>query len=179
MEFHGSKTEKNLQAAFIGESQARNKYTFFASEAKKAGYIQLSKIYEETANNEKEHAKVWYKHLNDEDISDTIANLRNCIENETYEHMTMYPTFAREAEEEGFREIAMQFKSIAAIEGMHKKRFESLLADIENNKVFKKEEEITWECSNCGFLSHTKQAPEKCPFCSHPQGYFMEHCENY
>ena len=132
MEFHGSKTEKNLLSAFTGESHARNKYTFYAKEAKKAGFVELSKIYEETADNEKEHGKIWFKYLHDGDISDTITNLKDCIENETYEHLTMYPTFAKEAEEEGFRDIAMHFKHVAEIEGMHQKRFQSLLNDIEN-----------------------------------------------
>lgn len=179
MEFHGSKTEKNLLSAFTGESHARNKYTFYAKEAKKAGFVELSKIYEETADNEKEHGKIWFKYLHDGDISDTITNLKDCIENETYEHLTMYPIFAKEAEEEGFRDIAMHFKHVAEIEGMHQKRFQSLLNDIENKEMFERNEEITWECSKCGFLSHTKQAPKKCPVCDHPQGYFMEHCENY
>ncbi len=178
MEFHGSKTEKNLLTAFTGECHARNKYTFYASEAKKAGYVELSKIYEETANNEKEHAKVWFKHLHDGDISDTITNLKDCIENEAYEHYTMYPVFAKEAEEEGFREIAMQFRHVAEIEGMHHERFEALLEEVENKTMFKKEEEILWECSKCGFLSRSNEAPKKCPVCGHPQGYFMEHSEN-
>lgn len=179
MEFQGSKTEKNLLTAFTGESHARNKYTFYASEAKKAGYVELAKIYEDTANNEKEHAKVWFKHLHGGDISDTITNLKDCIEGEAYEHYTMYPTFAQEAEEEGFRKIAMQFRLVAEIEGMHQKRFENYLENIENKKVFQKEEEITWECSKCGFLFLSKEAPKKCAVCCHPQAYFMEHNKNY
>lgn len=179
MEFHGSKTEKNLLTAFTGECHARNKYTFYSSEAKKAGYVELSKIYDETADNEKEHAKVWFKHLHDGNISDTITNLKDCIENEAYEHFTMYPTFAREAEEEGFREIAMQFRHVAEIEGMHHARFEAMLEEVQDKTMFKKEEEILWECSKCGFLCRSCEAPKKCPVCEHPQGYFMEHSENY
>lgn len=179
MEFQGSKTEKNLLTAFTGESQARNKYTFYAKEATKAGYVELSKIYEETASNEQEHGKIWFKHLHDGDISDTITNLKDCIEGEAYEHYTMYPTFAQEAEEEGFREIAMQFRHVAEIEGMHKRRFEAYLEAIKGKEVFKRDEEITWECSKCGFLCRSDEAPKKCPVCGHPQGYFEEHNENY
>lgn len=175
MDFHGSKTEQNLMKAFTGESEARNKYTFYAKEAKKAGYVELSKIYEETADNEKEHAKIWYKHLHDDEISDTIENLHFCIENEAYEHMTMYPTFAKEAEEEGFKEIAEHFKLVAEIEGMHKKRFEKCLKNIESKNVFEKNEKTTWECLKCGHHTYSKSAPKKCPVCEHPQGYFAEH----
>ncbi len=179
MEFHGSQTEKNLQAAFIGESQARNKYTFYASEAKKAGYVQLSEIYTKTADNEKEHAKVWFKHLHDGDISDTIANLKDCIENETYEHVTMYPDFARVAQEEGFHEIAEHFRHVAEVEGMHRLRFQSYLEDIRDKKVFEKDRETIWQCSKCGYTCETYTAPTKCPVCSHPQGYFFEECEEF
>lgn len=179
MELSGSQTEKNLLEAFKGESMARNKYTFFASKAKKAGYLHLAKIYEDTANNEKEHAKIWYKHLHNEDISDTIININNCIDNEFYEHKTMYPEFAKIAKEEGFKEIAKHFEEVAEIEGMHHKRFLAMLKEIESNKVFERDIEIKWECSNCGYVHKGKKAPTKCPACSHEQKYFWEHCENY
>jgi len=179
MELTGSQTEKNLLEAFQGESMARNKYTFFASKAKKAGYLHLAKIYEDTANNEKEHAKIWYKHLHNEDISDTIENINNCIENELYEHKTMYPEFAKIAKEEGFDNIAKHFEEVAEIEGMHQKRFEALKKDIETNKVFIKDKEIEWECSNCGYIHEGTMAPKICPACSHPKEYFWEHCQNY
>lgn len=179
MEFHGSKTEKNLLTAFTGESHARNKYVFYAKEAKKAGYIQLADVYTETAGNEEEHAKIWFKHLHDGDISDTITNLKDCIENETYEHVTMYPTFAREAQEEGFDEIAEHFRHVAEVEGMHQRRFESYLGDIINKECFEKDSEVIWECSKCGYTCKTRTAPTKCPVCSHPQGYFFEECETY
>ncbi len=174
MEFHGSETEKNLQNAFIGESQARNKYMFYAAEAKKAGYVELSKIYEETAGNEFEHAKVWFKHLHDEDITNTIDNLNDCIQNEAYEHLTMYPTFAKIAKEEGFEEIAQHFKLVAEIEGRHQKRFQEFLERIETKTSFNSPTKIDWECSKCGHIVNAKQPPKKCPVCSHPQGYFVE-----
>ncbi len=177
MEFHGSETEKNLQAAFIGESQARNKYMFYAAEAKKAGFIELSEIYTETAKNEFEHAKVWFKHLHDEDITDTIANLNDCIQNEAYENLTMYPNFAKIAEEEGFAEIAQHFKDVAKIEGRHQKRFQKFLEKIETQTMFERPTKVDWECSECGNLINAKQPPKKCPVCDHPQGYFIEHCE--
>ena len=174
MEIKGTKTEENLIEAFCGESKARNKYTFYASKAKEAGFVRLSQIYEETANNEKEHAKIWYKFLRGGDISDTVENLKDCIENEDYENRVMYPEFANVAEEEGFREIAMIFKHVAEIEGEHKKRFQKFLKDIENNEVFEKKKETKWECTKCGFHSNSKCAPKKCPVCSHPQAYFKE-----
>ena len=179
MELQGSKTEQNLLKAFKGESEARNKYTFYASEAKKAGYIHLSEIYLKTANNEEEHAKIWFKHLNNENIADTISNLNNCIQNELFEHATMYPQYAKEAEEEGFTEIAQHFYGVAKIEGMHKTRFEILQKEILNNTTFRKEVEILWECQNCGYITRSKNAPTKCPVCSHPQGFFYKHNENY
>lgn len=179
MELKGSQTEKNLQAAFSGESEARNKYNFYAKEAQKAGFVHLAKIYEETANNEFEHAKIWFKQLHNGDISDTITNLKDCIKNETYEHTTMYPDFAKVAEEEGFKEIARIFKHVAEIEGMHKKRFEAMFKEIEEKTVFKKEFEQDWECSKCGFTCRGKEAPQKCPVCAHPQAYFFEPCKNY
>lgn len=179
MDFQGSQTEKNLLTAFTGESHARNKYTFYAKEAQKAGYIHLAKIYEETAENEKEHAKIWFKYLHNGEISDTITNLKDCIENESYENATMYPAFAQTAQEEGFKEIAEIFKHVAEIEGMHKERFEAMLDEIKHKTVFEKSYDIEWECSKCGCIINSKEAPKKCPVCTHPQGYFFEHCQNY
>ncbi len=180
MDLKGSKTEKNLQTAFAGESQARNKYTYFASKAKKDGYVQISKIFEETANNEKEHAKIWFKLLNGGKISDTLANLEEAANGENYEWTEMYATFAKEAKEEGFDKIAKLFTMVAEIEKGHEKRYRKLFKNIETNKVFKKEDEKTiWECANCGHHIQGKAAPEVCPVCDHPQSYFMVEAENY
>ena len=167
MELKGSKTEKNLMAAFSGESEARNKYTYFASVAKKEGYEQLSAIFLDTANNEKEHAKLWFKYLNG--ISDTKTNLKAAADGENYEWTDMYATFAKEAEEEGFTEIAAKFRAVAAIEKTHEERYLKLLNNVEMNKVFEKSEEIMWECRNCGHLVVGKKAPEVCPVCNHPR----------
>ena len=177
MELKGSKTEKNLQMAFAGESQARNKYTYFASVAKKEGYEQIAYIFEETANNEKEHAKLWFKYL--DGIGDTEANLLQAAEGENYEWTDMYANFARVAHEEGFYELAAKFKLVAEIEKTHEERFRKLLQNVEMNKVFEKSEITIWECRNCGHLVMGKKAPEICPTCGHSQSYFEIRKENY
>lgn len=177
MELKGSKTEKNLQAAFAGESQARNKYTYFASVARKEGYQQIAEIFEKTANNEKEHAKLWFKALGE--LGDTAANLLHAAEGENYEWTDMYATFAKEAEEEGFVELAARFRAVAAIEKNHEERYRKLLNNVEMKAVFEKAGETMWECRNCGHLVIGKKAPEVCPVCLHPQSYFEVRAENY
>ena len=177
MELKGSKTERNLAEAFAGESQARNKYTYFASVAKKEGYQQIAAIFEETANNEKEHAKLWFKAL--QGIGDTAANLKAAAEGENYEWTDMYDRFAKEAEEEGFTALAAQFRMVAAIEKTHEERYRKLLNNVEMQKVFEKAEETMWECRNCGHLVMGKKAPQACPVCAHPQAYFEVRKENY
>ena len=173
----GTKTEANLMAAFAGESQARNKYTYFASVAKKEGYEQIAAIFLDTANNEKEHAKMWFKAL--EGIGDTKANLESAAEGENYEWTDMYDTFAKEAEEEGFTELAAKFRMVAAIEKSHEERYRALLNNVEMQKVFEKSEETMWECRNCGHLVMGKKAPQVCPVCAHPQSFFEVRSENY
>ena len=177
-ELKGTKTEANLQAAFAGESQARNKYTYYASKAKKEGYNQISAIFEETANNEKEHAKIWFKLLHD-GMPDTAANLADAAAGEGYEWTEMYPTFAKEADEEGFTEIARLFRAVADIEKEHEERYKKLAANLAENKVFAREKQQVWICTNCGHIHVGTHAPEKCPVCDHPQGYFVIRCENY
>ncbi|MGN0618017.1 MAG: rubrerythrin [Ruminiclostridium sp.] len=177
MELKGSKTEKNLMTAFAGESQARNKYTYFASVAKKEGYEQIAAIFEATANNEKEHAKLWFKALGE--LGDTAKNLAAAAEGENYEWTDMYETFAKEAAEEGFTTLAAQFKAVAAIEKAHEERYRALLNNIEMQKVFEKSEETMWECRNCGHLVIGKKAPKVCPVCMHPQSFFEVRKENY
>ncbi len=177
MELKGSKTEKNLWEAFAGESQARNKYTYFASVAKKEGYEQIRAIFEETANNEKEHAKLWFKALGE--LGDTAANLLHAAEGENYEWTDMYDKFAKDAEEEGFTALAEQFRKVAAIEKSHEERYRKLLSNVEMQKVFEKSEETMWECRNCGHLVIGKKAPEVCPVCNHPKAYFEVRKENY
>ena len=177
MELKGSKTEKNLMAAFAGESQARNKYTYFASVAKKEGYEQIAAIFQNTADNEKEHAKMWFKEL--KGISSTVENLKAAAEGENYEWTDMYATFAKEAEEEGFTELAKKFALVAAIEKTHEERYLALLNNVEMQKVFEKSDEIMWECRNCGHLVVGKKAPQVCPVCAHPQSYFEVRKENY
>ena len=177
MKFEGTKTEKNLLAAFAGESQARNKYTYFASVAKKEGYQQIAAIFEETANNEKEHAKLWFKAL--ELLGSTPENLLAAAEGENYEWTDMYKTFADEAEEEGFKELAAQFRMVAKIEKAHEERYRKLLSNVEMQAVFAKSEETMWECRNCGHLVIGKKAPELCPVWKHPQAYFEVRKENY
>ena len=174
----GTKTEANLQAAFAGESQARNKYTYYASKAKKDGYVQIAAIFEETANNEKEHAKMWYKLLNDGSGS-TEENLKDAAEGENYEWTDMYAGFAKEAREEGFEEIAALFEGVAAIEKEHEERYRKLLANIEGRLVFSKDGDTIWQCANCGHICVGKEAPEVCPVCAHPQAYFQVKAENY
>ena len=179
MELKGTQTEKNLWEAFAGESQARNKYTYFASKAKKEGYEQISAIFTETANNEKEHAKIWFKLLEGGSIKSTEENLKAAAEGENYEWTDMYATFAKEAEEEGFTELAAKFRAVAAIEKTHEERYLKLLNNVEMQKVFEKSEEIMWECRNCGHLVIGKKAPQVCPVCAHPQSYFEVRAENY
>ncbi len=174
----GSKTEANLQTAFAGESMARNKYSYFASKAKKDGYVQIAAIFEETAANEKEHAKLWYKLLND-GIGSTAENLKEAAEGENYEWTDMYAQFAKDAREEGFEDIAKLFEGVAAIEKEHEERYRKLLANVENGLVFSKEGDTIWQCANCGHICIGKQAPEVCPVCSHPQAYFQVKAENY
>ena len=175
----GSKTEANLQAAFAGESQATNKYTYFASKAKKDGYVQIAAIFEETANNEREHAKMWYKLLNGGQVSGTMDNLRMAAEGENYEWTDMYAEFAKTAREEGFDEIARLFDGVAAIEKEHEKRYLKLLANVKGDLVFSKEGDVVWQCANCGDICVGKKAPEVCPVCAHPQSYFQVRAENY
>ncbi|MCI6357364.1 MAG: rubrerythrin family protein [Erysipelotrichaceae bacterium] len=177
MELKGSKTEKNLQTAFAGESQARNKYTYFASVARKEGYEQIAAIFEETANNEKEHAKMWFKELGE--LKDTASNLKAAAEGENYEWTDMYETFAREAEEEGFKAIAFKFREVGKIEKAHEERYRALLNNVEMKAVFEKSEETMWECRNCGHLVIGKKAPQVCPVCNHPQSYFEVRKSNY
>ncbi len=177
MELKGTKTERNLAEAFAGESQARNKYTYFASVAKKEGYQQIAAIFEETANNEKEHAKLWFKAL--QGIGDTAANLKAAAEGENYEWTDMYDRFAKEAEEEGFTALAAQFRMVAAIEKTHAERYRKLLQNVELQQVFEKAGEAIWECRNCGHLVMGKKAPLACPVCAHPQAYFEIRKENY
>ena len=177
MELKGSKTEKNLQTAFAGESQARNKYTYFASVARKEGFEQIAAIFEYTANNEKEHAKMWFNELGE--LGDTAANLKAAAEGENYEWTDMYDTFAKEAEEEGFKAIAARFRMVAAIEKSHEERYRALLNNVEMQKVFEKAEETMWECRNCGHLVIGKKAPGVCPVCVHPQSFFEVRKENY
>ena len=174
----GSKTEKNLKEAFAGESMARNKYTYYASKAKKDGYVQIAEIFEETAKNEKEHAKLWFKLLND-GIGSTIENLRDAAEGENYEWTDMYDRFAKEAREEGFDKIADLFEGVAKIEKEHEERYRKLLANIEGDLVFSKEGDVIWQCSNCGHICVGKKAPEVCPVCAHPQAYFQIKASNY
>ena len=179
MNLKGTKTEANLQTAFAGESMARNKYTYFASKAKKDGYGQIANIFEETAANEKEHAKMWYKLLNGGEVGSTIENLKAAAEGENYEWTDMYDQFAKEAREEGFDDIATLFEGVAAIEKEHEERYRKLLANIEGDLVFSKDGDVIWQCSNCGHICVGKKAPEVCPVCNHSQAYFQVKAENY
>ncbi|RGG66222.1 rubrerythrin family protein [Eubacterium sp. AF17-7] len=178
MELKGSKTEENLLAAFAGESEARNKYTYYASKARKEGYVQIANIFEETAANEKEHAKMWFKLLKG-GIGTTAENLADAAAGENYEWTDMYATFAKEAREEGFDEIATLFEGVAAIEKEHEERYRKLLENVEKGLVFSKDGDTIWQCSNCGHICIGKQAPEVCPVCAHPQSYFQVKAENY
>ena len=175
--YAGTKTEKNLREAFAGESQARNKYTYFASVAKKAGYEQIAALFLKTAENEKEHAKLWFKALGE--LGDTEANLKAAAEGENYEWTDMYERMAQEADEEGFHELAEQFRGVGAIEKHHEERYRALLNNIETKQVFEKAGVMVWECRNCGHLVIGTSAPEVCPVCNHPQSYFEVHEENY
>lgn len=175
----GTKTEKNLQEAFAGESQARNKYTYFASKARKDGYEQIAAIFEATANNEKEHAKIWFKYLEGGAIKDTISNLKAAAEGENYEWTDMYDRMAKEAEEEGFKEIAAKFRAVGAIEKHHEERYRKLLKNINDAVVFSREGDAIWICRNCGHIVVGPKAPSVCPVCSHPQSFFELKAENY
>ena len=179
MELKGSRTEANLMTAFAGESQARNKYTYYASKAKKDGYVQIAQIFEETANNEKEHAKIWFKLLHDGGVPSTIENLKDAAAGENYEWTEMYAEFAVVAKEEGFDHIAALFEMVAKIEKDHEERYKKLLANIEGGLVFSREGDMMWVCSNCGHVHFGKEAPELCPVCAHPKAYFMVKSENY
>lgn len=175
--YAGTKTEKNLREAFAGESQARNKYTYFASVAKKAGYEQIAALFLKTAENEKEHAKLWFKALGE--LGNTEANLKAAAEGENYEWTDMYERMAQEADEEGFHELAEQFRGVGAIEKHHEERYRKLLANVEEKKVFEKSGVTVWECRNCGHIVIGTKAPDVCPVCKHPQSYFEVHEENY
>ena len=177
MELKGSRTEQNLRDAFAGESQARNKYTYFASKAKKEGYVQISNLFLETADNEKEHAKIWFKLLGG--IGTTAENLLAAAEGENFEWTDMYARFAKEAREEGFEDIAKLFEGVGAIEKEHEERYRKLLANVQGGLVFSKDGDMIWQCANCGHIVVGKQAPEVCPVCAHPQAYFQVKAENY
>ena len=175
--YSGTKTEQNLMAAFSGESEARNKYTYFASKAKKEGYEQIAALFLKTADNEKEHAKMWFKELNG--IGDTKENLNSAADGENYEWTDMYEGFARDAEEEGFTALAAKFRAVAQIEKHHEERYRALLKNVETAKVFEKSEVKVWECRNCGHIVVGMKAPQVCPVCAHPQAYFEINAENY
>ena len=175
--YSGTQTEKNLEAAFAGKSQARNKYTYFASKAKKEGFEQIAELFQKTADNEKEHAKMWFKELNG--IGDTAQNLAAAAEGENYEWTDMYEGFAKTAEEEGFADLAMKFRLVAAIEKRHEERYRALLHNVEMKEVFAKSEVKVWECRNCGHIVVGEKAPEVCPVCAHPQAYFEIHIDNF
>ena len=179
MDIKGTKTEANLMTAFAGESQARTKYTYYASRAKKDGYEQIAGIFTETADNEKEHAKLWFKLLHDGQIPDTVENLKDAAAGENYEWTDMYATFAKEAREEGFDDIARMFDFVGQIEKHHEERYRKLLANIEEGKVFKRDDVYVWKCRNCGHIHVGKEAPQICPTCKHPQAYFEILNENY
>lgn len=178
-ELKGTKTERNLQEAFAGESQARNKYTYYASKARKEGYEQIAALFEETAQNEKEHAKMWFKYLQGGAIKDTIENLKDAAAGENYEWTDMYDRMAKEADEEGFAEIAAAMRSVGAIEKHHEERYRKLLQNIEDGVVFSRDGDCIWQCRNCGHIVVGKQAPKLCPVCKHPQAYFELKAENY
>lgn len=178
-ELKGTKTEKNLMDAFAGESQARNKYTYYASKAKKEGYEQIAALFLETAENEKEHAKIWFKCLHNNDIPDTATNLEDAADGEHYEWTNMYDKFAKEAKEEGFDKIAYLFEKVGLIEKDHEERYRQLLANLKNDEVFKKEGKSYWKCRNCGHIAEGESAPEICPVCDHPKAYFEIKSKNY
>ncbi|MEG0614242.1 MAG: rubrerythrin family protein [Oscillospiraceae bacterium] len=178
-DFKGSRTEANLMAAFAGESQARNKYTYFASKAKKEGYEQISNLFLETADNEKEHAKLWFKLLHDGDVPDTATNLEDAADGEHYEWTEMYDSFAKDARAEGFDKIAALFEGVLKIEKEHEERYRTLLENLKTDKIFIKDDVVIWKCGNCGHIHVGKTAPKICPVCSHPQAYFEVKAENY
>ena len=179
MELKGSRTEKNLAAAFAGESQARNKYTYFASKAKKEGYEQIAAIFLETAENEKEHAKMWFKYLEGGEVKSTAENLKAAAEGENFEWTDMYKEFAKVAREEGFEKIAFEFEAVAKIEKEHEERYRALLDKVEGGKVFVAEDVVVWKCRNCGHIHVGKEAPKICPVCAHPQAYFELRAKNF
>ena len=178
MNLKGTKTEKNLNEAFAGESMARNKYTYYASKAKKDGYVQISNIFEQTANNEKEHAKLWFKLLHD-GMPDTVTNLKDAAAGENFEWTDMYARMAREAREEGFPELAAKFEGVAKVEAAHEKRYLKLLESFKAGNTFKGDAPLGWKCRNCGYVHEGEEAPEVCPVCSHPRAYFERKAENY
>ena len=177
--YAGTQTEKNLEAAFAGESQARNKYTYYASRAKKDGYEQIAALFLKTADNEKEHAKMWFKELHDGAVPDTVTNLNDAADGENYEWTDMYEGFAKTAEEEGFKDLAAKFRMVSEIEKHHEERYRALLKNVETQEVFQKSEVKVWECRNCGHIVVGTKAPQLCPVCAHPQSYFEVHAENY
>ncbi len=179
MDLKGTKTEANLQAAFAGESQARNKYTYYASKARKDGYNQIAELFEETANNEKEHAKIWFKLLHGGELASTEENLKDAAAGENYEWTDMYANFAKEAKEEGFDQIAFLFEAVAKIEKEHEKRYLKLMENVRDGLVFSKDGDRVWQCANCGHVVVGKKAPEICPVCKHPKAYFWIKAENY
>ena len=179
MDLKGSKTEANLQAAFAGESQAHTKYQYYASKAKAEGYVQIANIFLETSKNEKEHAKLWFKYLHEGDVPDTLTNLNDAADGENYEWTDMYDEFAKVAEEEGFKEIAMKFRMVGAIEKHHEERYRKLIGNVEDGLVFSRDGDRTWICSNCGHIVIGSKAPEICPVCAHPKAYFELRAENY
>ena len=174
MKVEGSQTEKNLMEAFCGESMARNKYTYYASKAKKEGYQYIAKVFEDTANNEKEHAKIWFKYLHNGEIADTLTNLTDAAKGENYEWTQMYKNFAKVARDEGFTDIAVHFDMVATVEKFHNKRYEELIKNIKEDKIFKSSKLVLWECSNCGFHLLSENAPEICPLCNHDKSYFFK-----
>lgn len=177
MQFEGSQTEKNLSDAFKGESMARNKYTYYASKAKKEGYVEISKTFEETAFNEKEHGKIWFKLLHGGEIADTLSNLKEAMAGEYYEWTEMYPNFAKIAFEEGFNDVGKLFERITTVERFHHERFSKIIRDFEENKIFQRENPVFWECQNCGYHILDKAAPQECPLCAHPRAYFSVYCD--
>ena len=179
MNFEGSKTQANLMAAFAGESQARTKYTYYAKKAKKDGFVQISKIFEETAKNEREHAEIWFKYLHSNQIPDTAVNLKDAADGEHYEWTDMYKEFAETAKEEGFADLAYLFEEVGKIEKEHEERFKKLLSNVENGLVFSKDGDAIWQCSNCGHIYFGKEAPMVCPVCKHERAYFQLKTENY
>ena len=179
MNLKGTKTEANLLSAFAGESMARNKYDYYASKARKDGYVQIAELFEETARNEKEHAKMWFKLLHDNGIPSTEVNLKDAADGENYEWTDMYATFAKEADEEGFAEIAQLFRGVACVEKEHEERYLKLLSNVKEGIVFSRDQDMLWHCGNCGHIVIGKKAPEVCPVCAHPQSYFRIKAENY